>query len=92
MGLPEIKAVVEKPGREYVAQRILLFASYARGDMRSESDLGLRSDKGQIYGMERGGLLLWYACCDKRNGNAANRCVGSIAILALAYQNGICYT
>lgn len=58
MGIPEIKAVVEKLGREYGAQRIFLFGSYARGDMTSESDIDLRIDKGQIRGLELGGLLL----------------------------------
>ncbi len=58
MGIPEIKRVVAKLGREYGAERIYLFGSYARGDMTPSSDIDLRIDKGRIHGVEMGGLLL----------------------------------
>ena len=58
MGIPEIKSVVSRLGREYGAQRIWLFGSYARGDMTPTSDIDLRIDKGRIRGIEMGGLLL----------------------------------
>ena len=58
MGIPEIKYVVSRLGREYGAQRIWLFGSYARGDMTPTSDIDLRIDKGRIRGIEMGGLLL----------------------------------
>ena len=58
MGIPEIKSVVSRLGREYGAQRIWLFGSYARGDMTPTSDIDLRIDKGRIRGLEMGGLLL----------------------------------
>ena len=58
MGLQEIKSVVSRLGREYGAQRIFLFGSYARGDMNASSDIDLRIDKGSIRGVEMGGLLL----------------------------------
>ena len=58
MGIPEIRSVVSRLGREYGAQRIWLFGSYARGDMTPASDIDLRIDKGRIRGIEMGGLLL----------------------------------
>ena len=58
MGIPEIKSVVSRLGREYGAQRIWLFGSYARGDVTPTSDIDLRIDKGRIRGIEMGGLLL----------------------------------
>ena len=58
MGIPEIKSVVSSLGREYGAQRIWLFGSYARGDVTPTSDIDLRIDKGRIRGIEMGGLLL----------------------------------
>lgn len=58
MGIPEMKRVVAKLGREYGAERIYLFGSYARGDMTPASDIDLRIDKGRIHGVEMGGLLL----------------------------------
>ena len=58
MGIPEIQTVVSRLGREYGAQRIWLFGSYARGDMSPASDIDLRIDKGRIRGVEMGGLLL----------------------------------
>ena len=58
MGLQEIKSVVAKLGHQYGAQRIYLFGSYARGDMTEASDIDLRIDKGNIRGIEMGGLLL----------------------------------
>ena len=56
MGIPEIKSVVSRLGREYGAQRIWLFGSYARGDVTPTSDIDLRIDKGRIRGIEMGGL------------------------------------
>ena len=58
MGIPEIKSVVSRLGREYGAQRIWLFGSYARGDMTDSSDIDLRIDKGSIKGFQLAGLLL----------------------------------
>ena len=56
MGIPEIKSVVSRLGREYGAQRIWLFGSYARGDMTPTSDIDLRIDK--AVSVE----LRWVAC------------------------------
>ena len=58
MGIPEIRSVVSRLGREYGAQRIWLFGSYARGDMTDSSDIDLRIDKGNIKGFQLAGLLL----------------------------------
>lgn len=58
MGLSEIKSVVSRLGKEYGAERIYLFASYARGDMTPATGIDLRIDKGRIRGIEMGGLLL----------------------------------
>ena len=56
--LNEIKAIVSRLARQYGAERIYLFGSYARGDMTSGSDIDLRIDKGSIRGFQLGGLLL----------------------------------
>jgi hypothetical protein len=55
--IPEIQAIVSKLAREYGAQRVYLFGSYARGDMTEGSDIDLRIDKGSIRGLEFAGLL-----------------------------------
>lgn len=54
----EIKAIVSHLAKQYGAERIYLFGSYARGDMTSNSDIDLRIDKGSIRGFQLGGLLL----------------------------------
>ena len=56
--LNEIKAIVSRLARQYGAERIYLFGSYARGDMTNGSDIDLRIDKGSICGFQLGGLLL----------------------------------
>ena len=56
--LSEIKAIVSSLAKQYGAERIYLFGSYARGDMTSGSDIDLRIDKGSIRGFQLGGLLL----------------------------------
>ena len=56
--LSDIQSVVSKLAREYGAQRVYLFGSYARGDMDQNSDIDLRIDKGSIRGWELAGLLV----------------------------------
>ena len=56
--IPEIKSVVSELAQKYGAQRIFLFGSYARGDMKPTSDIDLRIDKGAIRGLELAGLLV----------------------------------
>ena len=56
--LSEIKTIVSRLARQYGAERIYLFGSYARGDMTSGSDIDLRIDKGSIRGFQLAGLLL----------------------------------
>lgn len=56
--LSDIQSVVSKLAREYGAQRVYLFGSYARGDMDQNSDIDLRIDKGSIRGWELAGLLI----------------------------------
>ena len=53
----EIQEVVSKLAKEYGAERVYLFGSYARGDMTEGSDIDLRIDKGAIQGFQLGGLL-----------------------------------
>jgi hypothetical protein len=55
--ISEIQEIVSKLAREYGAQRVYLFGSYARGDMTEDSDIDLRIDKGSIRGLEFAGLL-----------------------------------
>ena len=43
--------------RQYGAERVYLFGSYARGDMTAGSDIDLRIDKGSIRGLAFAGLL-----------------------------------
>ena len=52
----KIKPVVSRLAREYGAERVFLFGSYARGDATDESDIDLRIDKGRIRGIEFGGV------------------------------------
>ena len=54
----EIKAIVSRLAKQYGAERVYLFGSYARGDMTNSSDIDLRIDKGSIRGFQLGGLLL----------------------------------
>lgn len=55
--IPEIRQIVSDLARQYGAQRVYLFGSYARGDMTSDSDIDLRIDKGAIRGLAFAGLL-----------------------------------
>ena len=48
--ISEIKESVARRGKEYGADRIYLFGSYARGDANENSDVDLRIDRGQIKG------------------------------------------
>ena len=54
----EIKGIVPRIAKQYGAERIYLFGSYARGDSTPASDIDLRIDKGSIRGFQLGGLLL----------------------------------
>ena len=56
--LDEIQSIVAQLAKQYGAERIYLFGSYARGDMTNSSDIDLRIDKGNIRGFQLGGLLL----------------------------------
>lgn len=55
--IPEIKTIVSALAKQYGAQRVYLFGSYARGDGNDASDIDLRIDKGEIRGVQLGGLL-----------------------------------
>lgn len=55
--IAEIRDVVTKLARQYGAERVYLFGSYARGDMTEASDIDLRIDKGEIRGLAFAGLL-----------------------------------
>ena len=56
--LSEIQSIVTQLAKQYGAERIYLFGSYARGDMTNSSDIDLRIDKGNIRGFQLGGLLM----------------------------------
>lgn len=56
--LDEIQSIVAQLAKQYGAERVYLFGSYARGDMTNSSDIDLRIDKGNIRGFQLGGLLL----------------------------------
>lgn len=55
----DIQRTVAQYGKEYGAQNIYLFGSYARGDASEHSNVNLRIDKGSIIGgIALAGLLL----------------------------------
>ena len=53
----KLKAVVGDLARQYGAERVYLFGSYARGDATETSDIDLRIDKGNIRGLQFARLL-----------------------------------
>ena len=55
--LPEFKSIVGNLARQYGAERVYLFGSYARGDATEQSDVDLRIDKGCIRGLQFACLL-----------------------------------
>ncbi len=55
--ISEIKRIVGVIARQYGAERIYLFGSYARGEATSSSDIDLRIDKGSVHGLQFAGLL-----------------------------------
>ena len=56
--ISELRDIIAPLAREYGAERVYLFGSYARGDMTDGSDIDLRIDKGQIRGLALAGLLV----------------------------------
>lgn len=56
--IDELRKIVTPLAREYGAERIYLFGSYARGEETEHSDIDLRIDKGQIRGLALAGLLI----------------------------------
>ena len=56
--LEDIRSIVSRLAGQYGAERVYLFGSYARGDMKASSDIDLRIDKGSIRGIQLAGLLL----------------------------------
>ena len=55
--IADIRAVVGTLAKEYGAERVYLFGSYARGEANENSDVDLRIDKGRIRGLQFAGLL-----------------------------------
>lgn len=55
--IPELRAVVCPLARQYGAERVYLFGSYARGDAKDSSDIDLRIDRGSIRGLQFAGPL-----------------------------------
>lgn len=58
LSIKDIQEIVAALGREYGADRIFLFGSYARGTASPDSDVDLRIDRGKIRGWALGGLLI----------------------------------
>lgn len=56
--IPQLRDIVAPLAKEYGAERVYLFGSYARGDMNENSDIDLRIDKGRIRGLALAGLLV----------------------------------
>ncbi len=57
MTIHDIQIIVSRLAREYGAERVYLFGSYARGEATDQSDIDLRIDKGDIRGLRFAGLL-----------------------------------
>ena len=55
--VPEIQSIVGTLARQYGAERVYLFGSYARGDATEHSDIDLRIDRGSMQGLQFAGLL-----------------------------------
>ena len=55
--IADIQAIISPIAREYGAERIYLFGSFARGDARPDSDVDLRIDRGTVRGLRFAGLL-----------------------------------
>ena len=55
--ISELRAIVSPLARQHGIKSVSLFGSYARGDMRSDSDIDLRIDKGSIHGLQFAYLL-----------------------------------
>ncbi len=55
--ISDIKRIVGDIARQYGAERIYLFGSYARGEATEASDIDLRIDKGMVHGLQFAGLL-----------------------------------
>ena len=49
--IADIQRTVADLGKQYGAERIFLFGSFARGDAAADSDIDLRIDKGKIRGL-----------------------------------------
>ena len=49
--IADIQRTVADLGKQYGAERIFLFGSFARGDAVADSDIDLRIDKGKIRGL-----------------------------------------
>lgn len=47
----DIRSAAAELGKQYGAERIFLFGSFARGDAAADSDIDLRIDKGTIRGL-----------------------------------------
>ncbi len=50
--ISSIKETVSDLGKQYGAERIYLFGSYARGEATEQSDIDLRIDRGTIHGLQ----------------------------------------
>lgn len=55
--IQDIQEIVSQLAKEYGAERVYLFGSYARGEATEQSDIDLRIDKGEIRGLRFAGLL-----------------------------------
>ena len=55
--LETIKRIVSEYADKYGADRVVLFGSYARGDMTENSDIDLLIDKGAIRGLKFAALI-----------------------------------
>ena len=55
--LKTIKQIVSEYAEKYGADKVVLFGSYARGDMTENSDIDLLIDKGSIRGLQFASLI-----------------------------------
>ena len=55
--IEHIREIVSRLAKQYGAERVYLFGSYARGEATDQSDVDLRIDKGDIRGLRFACLL-----------------------------------
>ena len=73
--ISEIKEIVSEIAKQYGAERVYLFGSYARGEERNDSDIDLHVYQGDIFGFKIGGF---YADLEEKLENKIDLVIGEL--------------